>query len=105
MCMTRFREQVRNPVRKDERAFLPIGVMRAPAVRMLFLVSFIQDRIKCATVQVQGHHIRRRERTWRQSGVEQLVDAFATDGADLHWGIWSLPCGDDDPRARSRWRT
>ncbi len=34
-------------------------------------------------MQVQSDHIRRRERAWRQGGVEQLVDVLTTRGADF----------------------
>jgi len=102
--MSQFESEVPGPLRHNKPAFLAPGGMRAPAVRLLFLVFIREHGLKRATMEIQSHHISRGERAWRQGGGEQLVDTLPTRGPDFYRGIWSFPCGNDDPCAWSCWR-
>ena len=103
-CMAEGEAQVPDPLRENEPKLLAPSGMRTPAVRLLFLVFIRQHRLKSATMHVQGDHISRSERSWWQGGVEQLIDALTTYGADLHRRFGRRTCGDDDSCAWSRWR-
>ena len=69
-CMAQGEAQVPDPLGENEPELLAPGGVTTPAVQRLFLVFIGEQRLKSATMQVQSHHISRRERTWWQGGVK-----------------------------------
>jgi hypothetical protein len=102
--MAQFETQVPNPLRENEPELLAPGGVRTPTIRILFFVLISEHGFKRPAMQVQGNHISRSERAWRQGGVEQLVDHPATRGAHGSLGQGRLVCGNDDPCAWTGWR-
>src|SRR5437016_2104153 len=101
-CMPQFEAQIPDPLRKNEPEFLAPGRMRAPAVRVLFLILISEHGLKSPAMQVEGHDISRSKCLLWQGGVEQFVDRLATRGADFRRGFSRWMCGDDHSCARSR---
>ena len=97
--MTQIQAEVPGPLSENEPELLAPGGVTTPAVWLLLFIFIREYGLKSSTVQIQGHHIRRRECAWWQGGVEQLLDALTSCGADLHRHTCGRTCGNDDPCA------
>ena len=72
--MTQLQPEVPDPLIDDLPDFLSGGGMRAPAIRVLFLVFIRKRGFKGAPMQIQLDHIGGGEAALGQVGVEEFVD-------------------------------
>src|SRR6266849_6674272 len=78
--------QIPDPLREDLPELLPIGRMRHPAIRVLFLIFIGEHRFKGPAMQVEIKHISGCEGVWRDSGEELFIDDPVPQRADGRWG-------------------
>ena len=72
--MSQLQAQIPDPLTDDLPGLLPPGGVRAPAIRVEFLILIGKHRFKSATMQVQFDDIAGGEALLRQSGEEEFVD-------------------------------
>lgn len=101
--MLQFETEVPDPLCQNKPELLAPGRVRAPAVRILLLISITKHALERSPMQIQIHHIGRSACSWWQSGVEQLVDDPATCGANRGGGSGRWMSGNDDLCAWSGW--
>ena len=95
--MAQFQPQVPHPVADNLPALLPPVGLAAPAVGVLLLIFIGESILKRAAMQVERHHIRRRERALRQVRQEQLVDDAGTGDPDAALFFSGRMSGHHDP--------
>jgi hypothetical protein len=92
--------QIPHPLTDQLPALLPGRGVTTPAVGVLFQICIGEHCFKSAPMQIQPHHISRRESCLGQSGKEQFVDQSFTRGAHRTLCRSRSRMGsDDDPTA------
>src|SRR5260370_42680511 len=69
--MAQLQAQVPDPLRDDLPGFLPDGLLRTPAIRVLLQVFIGEDILQRSTMQGECDHINRRESPLLQVGQEE----------------------------------
>ena len=70
--------KIPDPLSDDLPELLPIGRMRNPAIRVLFLIFIGEHGFKGPSMQVEIEHISGSEGGWRDGGEELFIDCPVT---------------------------
>jgi hypothetical protein len=74
--MAELKPQIPDPLTHHLPELLPAGLVRTPAVGVLFLVFIRQDRLEGAALMIQREDILWEQCSRRQRGQKQLVDVL-----------------------------
>jgi hypothetical protein len=68
--------EIPDPLSENLPELLPTGVVRTPAIGVLFPIFIRQDRLERAALMIQGDDILRQESPRGQRGQKQFVDVL-----------------------------